>query len=198
MKINTHHEIQQYPQDLHIHTVYSKDDGAIESAQTIPFIADINHSRTIGISDHFEHFYDIFDTYHKEIQQYGFRVGTEVDGARMTKEAANLNFEYYIYHCRDEAEDYKGLERLLATEKPVIIAHPMVLGTDFNKLPDECFIEINNRYIWKNDWQTVFPKLKNRFRFVLGSDAHKPSWLNQQIARYVARELEIEETLLFE
>jgi len=35
------------------------------------------------------------------------------------------------------------------------------------------------------------------FSFVIDSDAHQPHWLNQNIARYVARELEITETLLF-
>jgi hypothetical protein len=32
---------------------------------------------------------------------------------------------------------------------------------------------------------------------VISSDAHQPNWLNQTLARYVARELEIQETLLF-
>jgi histidinol phosphatase-like PHP family hydrolase len=39
---------------------------------------------------------------------------------------------------------------------------------------------------------------RNRFRFVISSDAHQPNWLGQSIARLAARELDIEETLVFE
>jgi len=36
-----------------------------------------------------------------------------------------------------------------------------------------------------------------RFRFVISSDAHQPHWLNQNVARYVAAELGVSETVLF-
>ncbi|HUV06184.1 MAG TPA: hypothetical protein VMX75_00555, partial [Spirochaetia bacterium] len=66
-----------------------------------------------------------------------------------------------------------------------------------DKLPQECLIEINNRYVWRYDWRERINGFRSRFRFVIGSDAHQPHWLNQNIARYVASELGIEETLLF-
>ncbi|MGM0531370.1 MAG: hypothetical protein ACQER7_08460 [Bacteroidota bacterium] len=186
------------PQDLHIHTTFSHLDSAVAEQQTPELISRIRHAQVIGISDHFEHFYERFEEYQATLKQYGFHAGTEVDGSEYTQEAAQLDFEYYIYHCRDYRSEYHGIEELLATGKPVIIAHPMVLKTDLGKVPPECYIEINNRYVWKNDWRNKLAPFAGQFRFVIGSDAHKPNWLNHNVARYVAGELNIEESILFD
>ena len=89
------------------------------------------------------------------------------------------------------------METLLATGKPVIVAHPMLLGTDLNLVPTECIVEINNRYVWRDSQWRELAVYRGRFRFVVGSDAHQPHWLNQNIARRVMAELELTETLLF-
>ncbi|MGD9211857.1 MAG: hypothetical protein PVI90_13830, partial [Desulfobacteraceae bacterium] len=89
------------------------------------------------------------------------------------------------------------LEKLLTTGKPVIIAHPNALRTDLNRVPPQCIIEINNRYVWRTDWKKYYSPYKDRFRFVIGSDAHQPNWLGQTVARYVAAQLGVEEYLIF-
>ena len=186
-----------YPQDLHIHTIYSRDDSAVVPAQTPELIVRVRHAELIGISDHFEHFADReYDHYVHHLRALGLFVGTEVDGAPSVGFAASLAFDYYIYHCRDRAEDYRGVERLLATGRPVIIAHPNALDTKLDRLPPECLVEINNRYIWRCDWMQFYAPFKHRFRFVISSDAHQPQWLGQSVARHAALELGIEESLL--
>lgn len=185
------------PQDLHIHTTFSRHDGAVVPEQTVEMIASIAHARIIGISDHFESIADEFPAYRDALLARGFRVGTEVNGADWTGQAQRVEAEYYIYHCRDRVADYQGAERLLATGKPVIIAHPLVLETNLKRVPTGCLIEINNRYIWRSDWFGALKPFVPLFAFVLGSDAHQPHWLNQGVARYVARVLGVEETLLF-
>ena len=47
-----------YPQDLHIHTVFSDQDSSVVPEQTPELVARIAHAQVIGISDHFEHFAD--------------------------------------------------------------------------------------------------------------------------------------------
>mgnify|MGYP006292036173 CR=1 FL=1 len=188
----------QVPQDLHIHTVFSEHDSAVVPEQTPELIAKVNHARIIGISDHFEHFDYRFDEYQQVLKKWGFHIGTEVDGSEYVDQAAGMDFEYYIYHCRDDAREYRGIETLLATGKPVIIPHPMALDTDLKKVPEACFIEINNRYVWRDDWRRKIGPFAKHFRFVIGSDAHQPIWLNQNVARYVAGQLGIEETLVFD
>ena len=84
------------------------------------------------------------------------------------------------------------------TGKPVIIAHPYAFNTNLDKIPHECYIEINNRYIWRFDWKSYLSDYINDFRFILSSDAHQPNWLNQNVASYVADELGIRETLIFD
>lgn len=186
------------PQDLHIHTVYSTGDGAVEPQQTIPFIAELNHAEVRGISDHFEYLGgDVFDRYRRECRRYGFYCGCEVNDSRDALEAVTYPFDYYIYHCRDKASEYEGARKLLATGRPVIISHPMAMGADLEKVPPACLIELNNRYIWKADFMSYYSPYLERFRFVLGSDAHKPNWLNQLTARYGAERLGIRETLVF-
>ena len=64
-------------------------------------------------------------------------------------------------------------------------------------IPDECYIEINNRYVWKKDWREFYSPFVETKQFVYGSDAHQPNWLNQTLARYAASELGITETLVF-
>ena len=185
-------------QDLHIHTTFSTGDSAIVPEQTIKLIARTGHARILGISDHLEYLDDnVFSLYKETIQKYGLRVGTEINSHKWVKRVLELDVEYYIYHCQNIAKDYRGAEKLLQSEKPLIIAHPMVMGTDLNKLPSECLIEINNRYVWRDNWSQKIGCFKNRFRFVLSSDAHQPHWLNQIIARYVADNLVIKETILF-
>lgn len=188
----------QIPQDLHIHTTFSQWDSAVVPQQTPELVARVGHARVLGVSDHFEHFADRFDAYKVELDKWGLHAGTEVDGSDYVDDAAQMDFEYYIYHCRNQRKEYKAIDRLLDTGKPVIIPHPMVLETDLNKVPRECYVEINNRYVWRDDWLKKIGPFTGDFRFLIGSDAHQPIWLNQNVARYVARELNLEETILFD
>lgn len=186
------------PQDLHIHTTFSRDDGAVVPQQTVELVAAVGHARIVGISDHLESIVEDFSLYAAAVLSCGLRVGTEVNGAEWVEEAAAVEAEYYIYHCRDRGEDYRGAERLLATGKPVIIAHPLVLDTDLRRVAPQCLIEINNRYSWQDDWYGGYRSFTDQFSFVIGSDAHQPHWLNQNLARHLARQLGIRETLLFQ
>ena len=183
-----------YPQDLHIHTIYSDKDSSVVPEQTPELVAWIAHAQVLGISDHFEHFADhAYGEYVERIRSLDMLVGTEVDGAVSVDYAASLEFDYYIYHCRNTAADYRGTERLLATGRPVIIAHPNVLDTNLNRVPELCLVEINNRYVWHCDWMAFYGPHVNRFGFVISSDAHQPNWLSQSVARRVAAELGIRE-----
>lgn len=185
-------------QDLHIHTTYSTSDDSVVPEQTVALVAAVKHAITVGISDHFECLVNGgFEDYEKEIRQFGLKVGVEVNGHPWVDEAINYDVDYYIFHCRDQDADYRSLDKLLATDKPVIIAHPHVLHTNLNQVPSECLIEINNRYIWRTDWMQSYGPFKNRFRFIISSDAHQPNWLSQAIAQYAAAQLGIEEHLLF-
>ena len=83
-------------------------------------------------------------------------------------------------------------------ERPVIIAHPNAFNTDLERVPPDCFVEINNRYVWRNDWFKYYRPHADRFDFVLSSDAHQPNWLGQSVALHAARDLGIEEYLIFE
>lgn len=185
-------------QDLHIHTVFSSGDSAIVASQKIELIASVKHARIIGISDHFDYLAGHkFEQYSTEVRGFGLKLGTEVDGANWVDEAVKYPFEYFIYHCYDHPRDYKGAEKLLATGKPVIIAHPQALDTDLRKISPECYVEINNRYVWRFDWRSYYMPFVRQFRFVLGSDAHQPNWLTHSVAEYVARELGVSNTLIF-
>jgi hypothetical protein len=188
--------MNQLPQDLHIHTTFSHADGAVAPEQTVGLVAAIAHARVIGISDHLESIADDFPAYARTVRSFGFQVGTEVNGADWVGEAESVDAQYYVYHCRDRQRDYLGAEQLLASGRPVIIAHPLVLETDLRRVPPQCLVEINNRYVWRSDWETLKP-FTGVFSFVIDSDAHQPHWLNQNVARYVAGELGITETLLF-
>ncbi len=195
--MNTKTKGELVAQDLHIHTTYSVGDSAVRPQQTVSFVARFRHARIQGISDHLEYLTgETFETYQREVRANDLLVGTEVDGAAWTSMAIELDFDYYIYHCRDRREEYLGAEKLLETAKPVIIAHPLALDTNLDRVPPQCLVEINNRYIWRNDWKACLSPFRERFRFVIGSDAHQPHWLNQNIARRVAAELGVEETLL--
>ena len=188
--------IYQVPQDLHIHTIFSKYDSAVVPEQRLELIAALGHAERIGISDHFESLEkDDYPVYVDSVRSYGFLVGTEVDGWRSADHAASLEFDYYLYHCYDTDRDYRGVEKLLATGKPVIISHPHAMDTDLNRVPPEAMVEINNRYIWKCDWRSYYTPFVDRFQYVISSDAHQPGWLGQNMARYVARELGIQETI---
>jgi histidinol phosphatase-like PHP family hydrolase len=188
--------MNRLPQDLHIHTTFSRHDGAVAPEQTVELVAEVAHAQIVGISDHLESIVEDFEGYGETVRSYGLLVGTEVNGADWVAEAEAVDAKYYVYHCRDREGDYRGAERLLATGKPLIIAHPLILETDLRRVPAECLIEINNRYVWRSDWETLRP-FTTSFSFVINSDAHQPHWLNQNVARYVARELGITETLLF-
>jgi histidinol phosphatase-like PHP family hydrolase len=186
------------PQDLHVHTVFSRGDGAVVPEQTVELVAGIRHARVLGISDHLEYVGDDFAVYARTVRAHRLKLGLEVNGAEWVAAAAALPVDYYIYHCRDRAEDYRGAERLAATGRPAIIAHPQALQTDLERVSPACLIEINNRYAWREQgWRALAPYVE-RFRFVIGSDAHQPHWLNQTAARFIARELGVRETLLFE
>jgi hypothetical protein len=184
------------PQDLHIHTTFSRDDGAVAPEQTVQLVAAVAHARIIGISDHLESIVDDFPTYAETVRSYGFLVGTEVNGADWVAEAETVDAQYYVYHCRDRDRDYRGAERLLATGKPLIIAHPLILETDLRRVHPRCLIEINNRYVWRSNWEILRPFTAS-FSFVIDSDAHQPHWLSQNVARFVAGQLGITETRLF-
>lgn len=186
------------PQDLHIHTAYSTGDPVIVKEQTIDLIKQVRHASIIGISDHFEYLTDgaTFSRYEREVRSAGFRLGIEVSGYALVQDAVRTNCDYFVYHCSAE-EDYPALDPLLATGKPVIIAHPLIMGTDPDRIPHECYIEVNNRYIWKSNWREGLRKYLHDYKFVISSDAHQPNWLNQNVARYVCRELGIRETIIF-
>lgn len=187
------------PQDLHIHTTFSLIDKAIVPEQTIKMIAFARHARVVGISDHFEMFVPgHYKEYCNEVRKHHLYLGTEVNGHINAEQAVNYDFDYYVYHCwGNEPEDYEGLKWLQATGKPVIVAHPYILGTDLTKIAENSIVEINNRYIWRVDWQKELTPFLNKFRWVFSSDAHQPNWLNHTIARRVGQELGITETVLF-
>ncbi len=186
------------PQDLHIHTVYSTGDSSVVSQQTPELIAEVRHARVIGISDHIEYLYEpVFLKYAEKVRGLGFRLGAEIVNYSDIDFSLSLPLEYRVFHCYDEDKYYAAAERLLESGDPLIIAHPMALGTDLGKVPPECFVEINNRYIWRNDWEAFFTPWKDRFRFIFSSDAHQPNWLNQNVARYVGESLGIQETIIF-
>lgn len=185
-------------QDLHIHTTYSTSDNSVAPEQTVALIAAVKHAITVGISDHFECLVNgSFEDYKKEIRQAGMKVGVEVDGHPWVEEATNYDVDYYIFHCRDQNADYRCLDKLMATGKPVIIAHPNVLQTNLNRVPSECLAEINNRYVWRTDWKQYYGPFKNQFKFIISSDAHQPNWLAQTVAHYAATQLGIKEHLVF-
>ena len=185
-------------QDLHIHTTYSTGDSAIVPEQTVALVASLNHAGIVGISDHFEYLQNgIFETYAQEIRQSGMKVGTEVDGHDWAAEAAKYDVDYYIVHCRNRDADYHCLETLLATGRPVIVAHPNAFDTDLRQVPSECIVEINNRYVWRTNWKRYYGPFKDSFQFVIGSDAHQPNWLGQSVALYAAAQLGINEYHIF-
>jgi histidinol phosphatase-like PHP family hydrolase len=188
----------QLKQDLHMHTVFSTGDGAIVPQQTVELIAAINHAEIIGISDHFDYLTgSVFNDYEQKVRKHGFILGTEVDGNSWVKEAVKYPFDYYVYHCYNTDADYKGVEKLLETGKPLIVAHPQALDTNLKRVSPLALIEINNRYVFRYDWKTYYTPFLNQFRFILSSDAHQPHWLNHVVASYVARELGVENTIIF-
>lgn len=186
------------PQDLHIHTTFSETDSSVVPQQTIALVAAIKHARVVGISDHFDCLVDgSFADYRREVRRAGLKLGAEVDGHTWVDEAVTYELDYYIIHCRDRRSDYRSLERLLAVGKPVILAHPNIFETNLKRVPAECLVEINNRYVWRTDWKSYYGPFKNDFKFVISSDAHQPNWLGQSVARYAASQLGITEHLLF-
>ena len=186
------------PQDLHIHTTYSANDNCVVPEQTVSLIAAVKHARIVGVSDHFESLLNGgFERYCAEVSGYGLKVGVEVDGHTWVQEASEHEVDYYVMHCRDSGADYRSVELLLATGKPVIIAHPNVFGTDLDRIPAQCLIEINNRYVWRSNWREYYTPFVDRFSFVISSDAHQPNWLSQTVARYAAAELGVAEHLVF-
>ena len=190
--------IPLYTQDLHIHTIFSTGDSAVSKEQTVELVSEINHARVIGISDHFEYIGDeYFKKYRESVTSFGFKLGTEVDGYKWVEPALHFDFDYYIYHCRDDIKDYRGLEKLMSGGKPVIVAHPYATGTSLEKIPGNSIVEINNRYVMRYDWKAFFSGYLDQFRFVLSSDAHQPHWLNLNVSRFVADELGIQEEILF-
>lgn len=107
-------------------------------------------------------------------------------------------FDYYIYHCYNTDLDYRGAEKLLESGKPVVIAHPQALDTDLKRVSPLALIEINNRYVFRYNWQQYYTPFLKQFRFILGSDAHQPHWLNHVVASFVAKELGVENTIIFD
>jgi len=190
--------IQILKQDLHIHTTYSTGDRSVVPEQTVELIDELNHAEIRGISDHFDYLEGpVFEEYRSKVHSRGFYCGCEVNDSEDALEAVKYPYDYYIFHCRDKASEYRGAEKLLETGKPVIVSHPMAIGADLNKVPTECLIEVNNRYVWKNDYMSYYPPHLERFRFVIGSDAHQPNWLNHVVAMHAAEKLGIEAHLVF-
>jgi len=186
------------PQDLHIHTVYSTGDSSIAPQQTLELIASVRHADRIGISDHIESLGErIFETYAAAVSSYGFRLGAELINVEDVEYSLSLPLEYRVFHCYDDDRCYKAAERMVDSGKPLVIAHPMALGTNLSRVPPDCFVEINNRYVWRDDWRTFYSPWLDRFNFIFSSDAHQPNWLNQNVARYVGTELGIQDTILF-
>lgn len=185
-------------QDLHIHTIYSSGDSSVVPEQTVELIARVRHAKQIGIADHLEYLDDpIFDEYQTKLKRLGFKIGCEVNGGEWVDRALELPTDYYVYHCWNEQQHYRGLEKLLTKGAPVIVAHPMFLDTRLEKVPGEAYIEINNRYVWRGDWKAFFSPLVQSRQFLFSSDAHQPNWLNQTVARYAGEQLGIIESLLF-
>jgi len=177
-------------QDLHIHSTWSNGDAAVVSEQTIGLIAELGHAHVVGISDHFELIgEDFFEEYAREVRGAGLKVGMEIDGSRWLSAVQSHVADYRIFHCYDRDMDYKALDQLLDMGQPVIVAHPNALSTNLDRVPPECLVEINNRYVWRCDWRSFYGPFVNRFEFVISSDAHQPNWLNQTVARHVATEL---------
>jgi histidinol phosphatase-like PHP family hydrolase len=186
------------PQDLHIHTVFSSGDSAVVPQQTIELIAAVHHARTVGISDHVEYLRNNrFDEYAAKVQKYGFHLGAEIVNNDDVDFALSLPLEYRVFHCYNDEISYRNAQRLADCGSPLIIAHPMALNTDLSRVPANAIVEINNRYIWRDDWKAYYTPWVGKFRFIFSSDAHQPNWLNQTVARYVGGVLGIEETLLF-
>jgi hypothetical protein len=52
------------------------------------------------------------------------RVDTEVDGSASIDAAAARVFDHYLYHGRDLAAGYRPIDRLLATDRPPMVAAP--------------------------------------------------------------------------
>jgi hypothetical protein len=186
------------PQDLHIHTVFSTGDSSIVPEQTLELIAAVGHSEITGISDHIEYLSgSIFDSYAAAVKEQGFRLGAEIVNKNDVDYALELPLEYRVFHCYDNEKCYKAAQRMVDSGVPLIIAHPMAVGTDLSRIPRDCIIEINNRYVWRNDWDSFYTPWMDRFNFIFSSDAHQPNWLNQNVARYVGAQLGIRETVLF-
>jgi hypothetical protein len=160
-------------------------------------IARVRHAQVCGISDHFEHVVDHFVDYREAVSAAGLLVGTEIDGHPWVSQALAVTCDYYVFHCYDRDADSKALERLVASGRPVIVAHPNALDIDLGRVSPACLVEANNRYVWRCDWRRFYGPHRERFRFVVSSDAHQPNWLNQTMARYAAADLGIEETLVF-
>ncbi|RKX73957.1 MAG: hypothetical protein DRP60_11020 [Spirochaetes bacterium] len=186
------------PQDLHIHTTYSTGDGAVEPQQTVELIAAVGHAEVTGISDHLEYLTGTaFERYSATVRNQGFHLGAEIVNVEDVDYALSLPLEYRVFHCYDEDKCYKAAEKMVESGRPLIIAHPMAVGTDLSRVPDGCYVEINNRYTWRGDWRSFYTPWLEQFEFLFSSDAHQPHWLNQNVARFVGRELGIRETLLF-
>ena len=190
--------VQMLAQDLHIHTVWSSGDSAVVPEQTVELVSALRHARTVGISDHLEFVYNRFDDYSAHVRGAGLKLGVEVSGHEWLDAALQVDCDYRIFHCCDRDADYAALDRLVESGRPTIVAHPNALNTRLGRVPPECLIELNNRYIWRCDWRLFYGPVVNRFRFVIGSDAHQPNWLNQTVAQHVAAQLGIVEHLLFE
>jgi histidinol phosphatase-like PHP family hydrolase len=188
------------PQDLHVHTTFSSGDDSVAPEQTLGLLARLRHADVLGISDHLDFVAgEAFGGYRDAVRAEGLGLGVEVDGARWLDAALEVEGEldYYVVHCRDRSADYAALERLVQTGLPVILAHPLLFGTRPERVAPGCLVEVNNRYVWRNDWRRLYPPWQERFRFVIGSDAHQPSAIGQLVARMVAGELGIRETVLF-
>ena len=88
----------------------------------------------------------------KSVRRAGLWVGTEVNGAAWISAALDAPVDYYIVHCYDTDADYTGLERLLGTGRPVIVAqrqaqgrdgrHPVAQAVGGQRRPPRCETEV--------------------------------------------------------
>ena len=106
--------IPLYTQDLHIHTIFSTGDSAVSREQTVELVAEINHAKIIGISDHFEYIGDEnYKKYKESVTSFRFKLGTEVDGHKW------VDSECFKIYCKRIG--YSGKNFILGRIRHIIL-----------------------------------------------------------------------------
>jgi len=68
----------------------------------------------------------------------------------------------------------------------VIIAHPNALDTNLDRVPPECLVELDNRYVRRRNRWTFYGPFVDRLRFVISSAAlihREPLSLEEGVAK---------------